>query len=139
MNKDLKIYSDGGARGNPGPAASAFVVIENGRVIFKASKYLGVSTNNVAEYSALILALYWLKKNQSKTINKIATFHLDSELIVKQLKGEYKIKNSKLKTLNNKIKKIEKNIELEIKYIYIPRAKNKIADHLVNKELDENT
>lgn len=146
-DEGIKIYSDGGARGNPGPAAAAFVVIEKEKVIFSQSRYLGITTNNAAEYKGVIMALSWILNNIEKFKVKKTTFFLDSELVVNQLSGNYKIKNKNLKLLIEKAKKLEKkivaksfsikNISLKIIYKYIPRSKNKLADHLVNKSLNE--
>lgn len=134
----LKIYTDGGARGNPGLAACGAVIKnENGEIILKASKYLGVATNNQAEYKALILALeeaqniFMKKKSNEKHIE----CHLDSELVVKQLNREYKIKNEGLKPLFAQARNLISNFD-SVKFIYIPREQNKLADKLVNKELD---
>ena len=134
--EELVIYSDGGARGNPGPAAAAFIINRNGRVIHSQAEYLGISTNNFAEYSGVLIALTWLKRNPNQIDGKVK-FFLDSELVVNQLKGEYKIKNPKLKEVMSKIKNIEKELNYKIEYDAIPRTKNKIADHLVNKVLNE--
>lgn len=138
-DKELKIYSDGGARGNPGPGASAFVVEKEGRVIHREGKYLGKTTNNLAEYSGALMGVGWLEKNISdfKNIKKVNYF-LDSELVVNQLSGKFKIKNENLRNLFYAIKEIEKRIPLKIFYHAIPREKNKLADLLVNKTLDEN-
>ena len=128
------IYCDGGSRGNPGPAASAFVVTEDGKTIFKDSKFLGVETNNVAEYSAVLLAMEWLRENK---INQEVKFFLDSQLITNQLIGTYKIKDTKLAVLATKVKNIKRNFPQRITYINIPREQNKIADLLVNEVLDK--
>lgn len=133
----LKIYCDGGARGNPGPAAAAFVAEEDGKVIYKGTKFLGTTTNNVAEYSAVILALVWLLKNSS--IQHPASgiqIILDSELVAKQLSGKFKIKNSNLKKLFEDAKSLEKKIQVKITFSTVERSKNKLADFLVNKTLD---
>ncbi len=129
----ITIYCDGGARGNPGPAASAFVVYENSKEIYKASKYLGSTTNNVAEYNAVILALTYLSENELKDG---VVLILDSELVTKQMNGLYKVKNENLKNLFLKARQLEKNISTTITYKWSERANNKIADALVNKELD---
>jgi len=128
--KNLEIYCDGGARGNPGPAASAFVVYENKKVVHKEGKYLGIATNNVAEYTAVIMALTWL------TGSADVIFYLDSELVVKQLTGLFKIKNEKLRELAIKVKTLEKNFTGEIVYKNLRREKNSVADSLVNETLD---
>jgi ribonuclease HI len=134
-----RIFSDGGARGNPGPAASAFVIYDGDDLVGESSKYLGSSSNNTAEYFAVVMALtQFINKGFNKN-SKGIRFYLDSLLIVKQLTGEYKIKSPHLKILAMKIKELEKKISSEIKYIHITREKNKIADALVNKCLDENS
>lgn len=135
--KAIKIYCDGGARGNPGPAAAAFVVEESGKIIFKKSKYLGTATNNVAEYSALVMALSWARDNLSKLKNTEAVFVLDSELVAKQMSGVFKIKNENLRRLYLLAKKIEGGLGGRARYLSVSREKNKLADFLVNKELDE--
>lgn len=133
-----KVYCDGGARGNPGPAAAAFVVEVNGKVVAKDAQYLGKTTNNAAEYQAAILALKWLAKNGNDLPSEITFVH-DSELIARQLAGLYKIKNEGLRNLYFSAKSLEKTINKKIKYLSVPRAHNKIADFLVNKILDENS
>lgn len=126
------IYCDGGSRGNPGPAASAFVVTEDGKTIFKESKFLGVETNNVAEYTAVLMAVEWLAKQSAVTIN------LDSQLIERQLNGYYKIKNKNLKKIFDQIKLKIKDNRLKINFVWNYRTKNTLADDLVNEELDLN-
>jgi ribonuclease HI len=133
--KLTKIYCDGGARGNPGPAAAAFVVEREGKVIFKGSKYLGRTTNNSAEYQAVILALGWLMKNSEKVSDKIV-FVLDSELVVNQLQGNFRVKNEKLRNYFFTIREMETKSNLKLSYVSVPRAKNKLADFLVNNLLD---
>ncbi len=133
----MKIYCDGGARGNPGPAASAFVVFdENKKVVCQEAKFLGQATNNVAEYQAVIMALGWLLKNKDKISFQRIYFYLDSKLVVKQLKGEFRIKNRKLQLLVLKIKELERGLDLVVNYKHIPREENKKADLLVNTTLD---
>src|SRR3972149_7286311 len=127
MDDIVKIYCDGGARGNPGPAASAFVVEKNGKVIHKAAKYCGELTNNQAEYRAAILGLSWLSQNQILNAESIFIV-MDSELVAKQLSGLFKIKNEELRNLYFTAKNIEKKIQSNIYYQSVPRTKNKIAD-----------
>jgi ribonuclease HI len=135
----LKIFSDGGARGNPGPAASAFVVFDNGEKIYEESKYLGVATNNIAEYKALLMALRWFEKNKTRYKKHALHFYLDSQLVVRQLNGRYKIKSPNIKPLVIEIKNIEREIGNLINYTSVPREKNKISDALVNMAIDENS
>lgn len=135
----LIVYCDGGSRGNPGKSASAFVVKKNGKVIKSESFFLGIATNNVAEYRAVILALAWILKTPSiKYQVSSITFFLDSELVVRQLTGVYKVKNKKLQELFVKIKHLEKQINSKIYFTSVKREKNVLADALVNQELDRN-
>ncbi|MBI2327135.1 ribonuclease HI family protein [Candidatus Curtissbacteria bacterium] len=130
----ITIFCDGGARGNPGPAAYGFVVKSNGQVIHQGSGYIGIATNNFAEYTAVIEALTWAKESyQAQDLQ----FYLDSELAVSQLSGRYKVKNPKIRDLIFKIRELETDFG-QIRYNHIPREQNKEADRLVNETLDEN-
>lgn len=135
MESSIKIYCDGGSRGNPGKSAAAFVVEENGKIIYSDSKYLGIATNNFAEYSAVLLALTWVEKNK-ESANKEIVFILDSELVVKQINGVYKIKNEKLKRIFLEIIKILESLENKIVFKNVSRENNATADFLVNEKLD---
>jgi len=128
-----KLYTDGGARGNPGPAAAG-VVLKNssGKIIKELGLYLGETTNNQAEYKALVLGL---RTAIEQGVTKISCF-LDSELVVRQLNGEYKVKNVGLKPLKTEVNALEKSFQ-EVTYHHVKRDKNKKADHLVNQVLDE--
>lgn len=134
----LTIYTDGGARGNPGPAAGG-VVIKNDKneVILKTSKYFGETTNNQAEYEALILALQKAKGifKAQKIKNKKIECYLDSELVVKQLNHEYKIKDEGMQKLFINVWNLTLDFD-NVKFIHIPREKNKLADEMVNRELN---
>lgn len=132
------IYTDGGARGNPGPAATGVVILDADRKKIKtASSYLGEATNNVAEYAALVQALELISGLAKLPLENIEIqAYLDSELIVKQLKGEYKVKNKGLKPLFEKVKKLSLPLG-KIFFIHIPREQNTKADALVNRELDK--
>lgn len=137
MNKDntIKVYTDGGARGNPGPAACAYVVMINNVFFHQDSKYLGVTTNNDAEYNGLILALNYLHTLDLANYSDVY-FYLDSELVVKQIKGEYKIKHPKLKILFDKAQKLIKDLNKNTVFTSVPRKENFVADKLVNDRLD---
>lgn len=137
MDKILTINCDGGSRGNPGPAASAFVVSIGGAEIFSDGKYLGVATNNFAEYQAVLLALNWLLENKEKYRGHDIEFVLDSELVVRQLSGIYKIKSDSLRKLFLEAKEIENSLGMKVKYVNVRREKNKTADALVNTTLDK--
>jgi len=133
--KSLYVFTDGGARGNPGLAAIGFVVRDNfGKTLVKQGKTIGYATNNMAEYQAVIEALRWILvkiKEPFLTVN----FYLDSILVVNQLNGLFKIKNKNLKNLVIEVKNLEKKINKingEIFYYYIPREKNKQAHFLVH-------
>lgn len=137
---DIQVYSDGGARGNPGPAAYGFVILEkDGTVLFEQGKTIGISTNNIAEYSGVIAALTWIDNNIShESIHSLEVF-LDSELVARQLSGQYKVKNETLRNLFYTVKQKEQSIAVPIIYTSIPREKNKEADRLVNMALDSQT
>ena len=128
------IYCDGGSRGNPGNSASSFVVTSNEKVIYKESKFLGVNTNNYAEYTAVIMATEWIVKNKVKDC---VTVNLDSQLVERQLNGIYKVKSDTLINLFNYVKKTINDNKLLIKFVWGYREKNKLADSLVNEELDK--
>lgn len=130
----LNIYCDGGSRGNPGPAASAFIVFKNNKIIYRNGKFLGRTTNNVAEYMAVIYALSWLIENYNQEV--VYKFHLDSELVVNQLNQKFKLKDLKMKKLFYDIKILEKKLDGIVKYLYIKRTQNKLADYLVNSIMD---
>lgn len=134
----LKISCDGGARGNPGPAASAFVANLSGKIVNEESKFLGVKTNNYAEYTSLIMALTWLLNYKKKDELKKAIIVMDSELVVNQMKGLYKVKSENIKPLAIKAKQLERKINIPLNYKSVLRNKNKRADRLVNKSIDEN-
>jgi len=130
--KKLILFTDGGARGNPGPAASGWVVYdENQNLLHSEGKYLGETTNNVAEYTALIEALK-TAKGFAATVLEI---RMDSELIVKQMTGTYKIKQPHLQELASRVTKLLNTFE-NYKFIHVRRELNKAADKMVNEALD---
>lgn len=136
----MDIYTDGGSRGNPGKSACAFVVYVNGREIYFESKFLGINTNNFAEYSGVKHALIWLSDTVDTLTqnNEVINFYSDSELMVKQLNGKYRVKNETLKKFITEIQMIVLKNNLKSKFNHIPREKNKRADELVNNALDKN-
>jgi len=132
------IYTDGGSRGNPGPAAIGVVLCdEKGTVIKKYSEAIGEATNNEAEYQAVIFALKKIKQLWRKEEIKKSQIEmrLDSELVAKQLSHEYKIKESNIQPLFLKVWNLMLDFG-EIKFVAIAREKNKEADRLVNQALD---
>ena len=133
-----EIYTDGGSRGNPGPGASAFVVYQNKNKLTQRASFFKLTTNNVAEYFAVLTALSWARKNLNSTeVGKI-DFFSDSELIVRQLSGEYKVKNAKLRKIYEKIITLVLEMKTKIAFQHIKRGFNSEADGLVNKKMDEN-
>lgn len=134
------IHTDGGSRGNPGPAACAFVVEQDDKEIYKAAKYLGKQTNNYAEYEGVILALAWLNSQSLVTNHQLLiTFLLDSELVVKQINAVYRVKDENLRNLFFEVLLLIKKYDSKIVFKNVPREKNKVADLLVNMELDKHS
>ena len=133
LDRGLTIHTDGGSRGNPGPAACAFVVEKNDTEIFCKSKFLGTATNNFAEYSGVITALDWLIENNTYSM---VNFYLDSELVVRQINGLYKVKDENLKKLFLEVLTKIKETKVRIIFKHVPREENSRADFLVNQELD---
>jgi len=132
------IYTDGGSRGNPGPSAIGVVVCnDKGEPIKKYSESIGQATNNEAEYQAVIFALKKIKAlyGKDKMSQSQIEMRIDSELVVKQLNHEYKIEESNIQTLFLKVWNLMLDFG-KVKFISIPREKNKEADKLVNQELD---
>lgn len=144
------IHTDGGARGNPGPAAVGAVIEKDyglgvnpknrNETISEVCQKIGETTNNVAEYTAVIKALEEVKKFQEKFISQSENleihFYLDSTLVVNQLNGLFKIKEPTLRQLIMKVHLLEQEVGGEVRYTYVPREQNKRADLLVNLALD---
>ena len=127
-----KLFTDGGARGNPGPAAFAYVLQdEHGEVLAANGEAIGVATNNVAEYSALIAGL---EKAGELGVTELEVVS-DSELMVKQMRGEYKVKNEALRELSLRAGQLARVIG-SVSYTAVRREHNKLADQLVNEALD---
>ncbi len=132
--KKIEIFTDGGARGNPGSAAIGVVADFKDARKITISKTIGEATNNVAEYTAVIEAIRLVK---SRDITLDIDFFLDSELVVKQLNGEYKVKDENLKKLYYEVREFVISYPKTITFTHIRREINKEADELVNKALDE--
>lgn len=139
MEKILKVFTDGGSRGNPGPAAAGIVILLDNEELFKGGKFLGETTNNIAEYKALILAINWVLQNLESIKVSGIEFTLDSELIVKQLKGEYKVKDEKMKELFGIVQTKLSSLNISYSFRHVKREENKIADKLVNAVLDSSS
>ena len=130
----FEIYTDGASRKNPGPAAYAFIIVQDGTILFEDSEYIGESTNNTAEYRAVIAALM---KASEKFQGQIRVFS-DSELVIRQITGKYRINQPHLKDLRNEVAKLEKHFP-GIEFRNVPRENRFIqyCDSLCNKTLDE--
>jgi len=129
----LTIYTDGGARGNPGPGGIGAVAYdENKNVVFTVSEFLGVCTNNQAEYKAVIAALKKAKELGASELN----FYLDSELVVKQINREYKVKNEDLGPLFLQVYNLTLAFK-KVKFSHVRREMNKEADRLANEAMDK--
>lgn len=135
----LEINTDGGSRGNPGPAAIGVVAVSQGKVVFNLSERIGETTNNVAEYMAVLRALETIQ--EQKLFTEKVRFILDSELIAKQITGVYKVKQPHLQDLRQHIidliTQLRQSNQIKLlSFVNVLRDKNKEADHLVNLALD---
>lgn len=129
----LTIYTDGGARGNPGPAAYGVVIYDaKGKIIKKYGKYLGEKTNNEAEYEGIIAALEAAAELKADYVE----LRMDSQLAMRQLSGIYKIKNHRMQALVLKVRNLETEFK-KVSFKHIPREQNKLADALANAAIDE--
>ena len=127
-----RLFTDGGARGNPGPAAYGFVLeTEDGTVLAAEGRAIGVATNNVAEYSGLVAGLRKALELHVPEIEVVS----DSELLVKQMRGEYRVKNDALRALFVEASGLARNLQ-SVEYRHVKRAHNELADRLVNDALD---
>lgn len=134
MNKII-VNTDGGARGNPGPAAIGVVISDGTKIIKEYGKTIGTATNNIAEYQAVVSALETLAKDLKDPKQTDILIRADSELIVKQLKGEYKVKEPNLAKEFLKVYNLKHNFK-SVSYLHVFREQNKEADRLVNEALD---
>jgi ribonuclease HI len=127
-----KLFTDGGSRGNPGPAAFAYVLEGgDGTVLAAHGETIGVATNNVAEYRGLVAGL---AKALELAVAEVEV-RSDSELLVKQMRGEYKVKNEALRDLSLQATRLARQLD-KVEYRHVPRADNELADSLVNAALD---
>lgn len=131
--REVVVYSDGGSRGNPGPSASGFVIFSlSGELLFEGGKYLGITTNNQAEYQAVKLGL-----EKALELNaQVVSFRLDSQLVANQLTGVYQIKNRDLWPIHESIKELITKFK-KVTFTHVRREFNKDADGMVNKILDQ--
>ena len=132
--EEAKLYTDGGSRGNPGKSACAFVICKvDGTVVEKSGQYIGVATNNQAEYTGFLRGL---ERARDLGINKVILMS-DSELVVNQMNGKYKVKNQELAPLHQQVREIADSFG-SVQFVYVPRELNKTADLEVNRILDDN-
>ena len=132
MTKQVVIYTDGGSRGNPGPAAAGILIFDKKEKLIKLNaKYLGIMTNNQAEYEALLTSL---RMAQAMKVEEIS-FYMDSDLIVKQLRGEFKVKSPNIKSIKATVDKLANKFR-KVEFFHVRREYNKFADKLVNVILD---
>lgn len=130
--KEIKLYSDGGSRGNPGPSAGGFVLLDmDDNELVSSGKYLGITTNNQAEYHSLKGGLEAAKKMQVQTVH----VYMDSQLVINQMLGIYKIKNRDLWPIHQAIKDLLPSFK-KVTFTHVPRELNKLADAMVNETLD---
>ena len=130
--RKVKLFGDGGSRGNPGPAASGYVILDlNDKVLKAEGVYLGVTTNNQAEYKSLLLGLKTAKQMGVKFVEA----YMDSQLVVNQMNGVFKVKHRELLPLHTEAQEIAKTFE-KISFSFVPREFNQLADAEVNKALD---
>lgn len=135
--KVIEIYIDGASRGNPGPSGVGMIIKDkDGKELLKKGEYIGETTNNVAEYEAFKRVLDWLLKNKSReVVSMVLKVHTDSELVVNQLTGNYRIKSQNLMPLVIKIRNLMKKFK-GIQFQLLNRKDNKIADKLANKSMN---
>jgi ribonuclease HI len=129
---ELTVYTDGASRNNPGEAGAGVVILRAGAPVDAIARYLGTTTNNIAEYQAAIIGLEQCVKLGASSVR----LHADSELMVKQLNGQYKVKNEGLRPLHKKATELIARIG-RVEVVYIPRERNREADALANKAIDE--
>jgi len=133
----ITVFTDGGARGNPGPAAlGVFIEDENGKELARIGKAIGETTNNVAEYSAIIEGFNWLLENKQRLNIGNVNFYMDSQLAYSQLNGIYKVKNPKIREFVFEIRQKEAALGVPIVYSHVRREQNSKADLMVNQALD---
>lgn len=132
----ITIYTDGGSLNNPGRAAIAYVIYLDGKIIKEHFENIGIASNNVAEYTALIRGLEKIKELLVKRLEvKKITHYADSELMVRQLNGVYKVKHVDMKKLFEQVSNLKSQISIPIYHVHVLREKNALADSLVKKAL----
>lgn len=130
----LIVFTDGASRGNPGHASFGFTISDDkGKLVFEKGKYIGITTNNVAEYTAVLEAFKWIRENIKKAV--VVEVYADSKLVAEQLSGRYKIKAEHLKPIIQEIQILAMELG-GVLFTHVPRAQNFKADALANQALD---
>ena len=128
----LTVYTDGAARGNPGPAgAGVRIEDESGAEVEELTQFLGKATNNVAEYRAMLLGLERAGSLGASSVE----IRADSELVIRQMRGEYRVRNPELQVLHRRAQELERSFE-HVDYVHVRRAQNRAADRLANRAID---
>lgn len=137
MVANVTIYTDGAARGNPGPSASGYSIYKGKELLSKECKYNGARTNNYAEYTAIIMALSWCSDNLITAENLEIELYSDSELVVRQLKGKYKVRSKDMKQLHEEVLKLSEEFD-SVSFDNLPRSNPNISkvDKMLNQLLD---
>ena len=134
---ELSIYTDGGSRGNPGISGYGLVIYDqHQQIIYQESKFLGIKTNNEAEYSGIITALNWVHQHQTTYKFTKLNFFSDSQLLVRQFQGKYKVKSATLLPLFAQAQQLLIQINLPYTFTDIRRDSNQLADKLANQAMD---
>ncbi|HSD98342.1 MAG TPA: ribonuclease HI family protein [Patescibacteria group bacterium] len=131
-------YTDGGSRGNPGPAASGiYIQDELGNELTRFGTFLGIQTNNFAEYTAIIEALSWITTHR-QDVGELTNIEcrMDSQLACRQLSGIYRVKHEQIRPLFAKVQHLQQELAVPFSFVHVPREHNKIADSEVNRALD---
>ena len=134
----INVYTDGGSRGNPGISGYGLVIYDDqNKTLYQEGKFLGIKTNNEAEYSGIIAALEWIKNHKNSYQISQVNFFADSQLMIRQLQGIYKVKAPTLLPLFAQVQQLLIQINLPVKYTDIRREFNKLADELANQAMDK--
>lgn len=134
---NINVYTDGGSRGNPGHSGCGVVIYDSSqKILFKESKYLGIKTNNEAEYLGLINALNWIIENKKSFDISQINFYADSQLMIRQMQKKYKVKAPNLIPIFNQVQDLVNSLFLPVVFKDIRRDFNKLADQLANEAMD---
>ena len=134
----INVYTDGVSRGNPGISGYGLVIYDGqNKILYQEGKFLGIKTNNEAEYSGIIAALKWIKSHQNIYQISQLNFFADSQLMIRQLQGIYKVKAPTLLPLFAQVQQLLTQINLPVKYTDVRREFNKLADELANQAMDK--